>query len=268
MNNDELFAIPYDRVIVTGGGSGIGRAVTGALTERGIDVIVMGRRREKLEETVTLFADNPGTVLAFPCDVRSVESIERAMNEANASGPVQAVVHAASEVGPVHAANLTPMIFADAMASQLGGTYNIFHFWAKPLIERGLGGSFITYSSSTCSRETPGLSHSVATKGGVEALVRNLAVELGPMQLRLNVIAPGLFPLAGTHHEVDFFDLEKFRDNVPIGRFGKENEIVAPTIFLLSEGAQYITGAVIHVDGGVRLRPWFGFIPEKLFEQG
>jgi len=97
------------------------------------------------------------------------------------------------------------------------------------------------------------LSHSGATKAGVDALMRTWSAEWGPRNIRCNSVGPGLFPLADVHHE-NFFDKEKFRAAIPLRRFGVADEIVGPILFLLSESAKYITGINLAVDGGLRLR--------------
>jgi NAD(P)-dependent dehydrogenase (short-subunit alcohol dehydrogenase family) len=262
---DSLFSPAYDRVLVTGGGSGIGRAVTLELTRRGVDVWILGRREEKLAETAEMCRTHRGAVDYVSCDTREMAQVDAAFARINGEGPVQALVHAAAEVRPCAAERLTPEIFQEAVQSLLVGAFNIYHAWMRPLIRAGKDGALICYTSSPGGRETPGLSHSSATKAGMEGLLRTWAVELGRHGLRLNAIAPGLFPFDTTLAARDtFFDVDRFMANVPLGRFGVPDEIVAPTLFLLSKGASYITGAVLHVDGGLRLRPNFGFTAEGL----
>jgi NAD(P)-dependent dehydrogenase (short-subunit alcohol dehydrogenase family) len=262
---DQLLSPAYARAIVTGGGSGIGRAVTLALTQRGVDVWIMGRREEMLAQTAELSRHNTGRVQFVTCDIRDLDSVKSAFAKAQRDGPIQALVHAAAEVRPCAAERLTPEIFGDAVSSQFVGAFNVFHTWTRPLIKAGKEGTLLCYTSAVSGRETPGLSHSSATKAAIEGLIRTWAVELGRFNLRLNAIGPGLFPFDTTLAARDgFFDVEMFKRNVPLGRFGQPDEIVAPTLFLLSNGARYITGATLHVDGGLRLRPWFGFTPDNL----
>lgn len=266
-NTKDLLAPAYDRVIVTGGGSGIGRAVTLALSQRGSDVWIIGRRMEKLEETAELCNGNPGRVNSIRCDIRDIDNVRAAFSEANREGPIQALVNSASEVTPCVAERLTPEIFGEAVSSSLIGAFNVFSVWARTLIKAGKEGSLVAYTSTVNSRESPGLSHSGAVKAGVESLIRTWALELGRYNLRLNAIGPGLFPMTGTHHD-DFFNRDMFIKNIPLGRFGVADEIVGPTLFLLSPAARYITGTVLMVDGGLRLRPWFGFTPDNLASFG
>lgn len=257
----------YKKVIVTGGGSGIGRAVTQALTELGSDVVVMGRRLENLEKTAELCRHNPGKVVPIRCDVSDIDLVREAFAEANKDGAIQALVNSAGEVAPCRAEQLTPELVSMSINSMLIGAFNVFSTWSRALIKAGKGGALVAYTSTVNSRETPGLSHSGMAKAGVESMVRSWSLELGRYGLRFNAIGPGLFPMAGTHHD-DIFNRDVFIQNIPLGRFGEPDEIVGPTLFLLSPAARYITGSTMMVDGGMRLRPWFGFTPENLKEFG
>lgn len=266
---DELMAPAYEKIIVTGGGSGIGRAVTLALTALGVEVWIMGRGIEKLEETRALAEPNNGRVMTAVCDIRDLASVRDAFAEAGSEGVPQGLVHAAAEVWPCAAERLSPEIFGEAVSSQLLGAFNVFHTWSRALIRERLGGVLLCYTSAVSDRETAGLSHSSATKAGVEGLIRTWAMELGRFDIRLNAIGPGLFPLDTTLTMRDgFYDLDMFKSNIPLGRFGNVEEIVAPSLFMLSSGARYVTGATLHVDGGLRLRPWFGLTPERLRDTG
>lgn len=260
----QLMKPEYDKVIVTGGGSGIGRIVTGALTELGCDVVIMGRRLEKLEETAQIYGANPGKVVPVRCDVSDLAMVEAAFAEANKDGVVRALVNSAGEVGPCRAEQLTSDMVAMSINSMLIGAFNVFRTWTRAMIKDGRPGSLVAYTSTVNSRETPGLSHSGMAKAGVESMVRSWALELGHHGLRFNAIGPGLFPLSGGTHHDDAFNREFFSKQIPLGRFGDVDEIIGPTLFLLSPAARYITGSTMMVDGGMRLRPWFGFTPEDL----
>lgn len=266
---DSLFDPAYRKTLVTGGGSGIGRAVTRALTERGVDVWILGRRQAMLDETVELCRANPGAVFTVSCDIQDREAVDAAIAKASEDGPVQSLVHAAAEVRPCAAERLNTEIFTAVVNSQLIGAFNVIQAWSRALIRAKAAGAMLCYTSAPGGRETPGLSHSSATKAGTEGLIRTWAVELGPHGQRFNAIAPGLFPMDTTLMDrEEFFDVDMFKRNVPLGRFGVPDEIVAPTLFLLSRGAAYMTGSIVHVDGGLRLRPWFGFTSENLARFG
>jgi NAD(P)-dependent dehydrogenase (short-subunit alcohol dehydrogenase family) len=259
------FKPAYPSAFVTGGGSGIGRAVTLALAEEGVDVWITGRREEKLRETVELAEGKPGKVQYVTSDIRVAESVDAAFDNASAGGTPQALVHAAAEVYPCLAEQLTPEIFAEATQSQLIGSFHVFQAWARRLIKQERPGVVLAYTTCVSGRETAGLSHSSATKAGVEGLIRTWAVELGMYGLRLNAIGPGLFPMQDTLHMRDsFWDLDFYRSNIPLARFGEPDEIVGPSLFMLSRSAGYVTGEIFHIDGGLRLRPNYFYSREGM----
>lgn len=260
--NWDYFQPLYDRTVVTGGGSGIGRAVALALAEAGGTVFVLGRRLEKLEETAALGA-GPGRIVPIRCDVRDAASVDAAFARIEQDGPAPALVHGASEVDHMLAESITPEIFEAAVATILTGTFNVLQRWAKPLRETRRQGVAISYSSASCGRESPGIAHSSASKAGTEALVRTIASEWGRFGIRLNVIGPGLFPIADTHHAA-YWDNEGRHviDRIPLGRAGRVDEIVGPTLFMLSRSAGYMTGEVVIVDGGFKLIQWHTARPE------
>lgn len=260
---EQYFAPAHERTVVTGGGSGIGRGVALALARAGGTVYVLGRRLEKLEETAALHRGPEGTIVPIACDVRDWSAVCTAFDRVESEGGAPALVHAASDVEHMLAEQITPEIFAAASATILGGTFHVLQRWAQPLRATRQGGVAISFSSATCSRESPAIAHSSCTKAGVEALSRTVASEWGRFNLRINVIAPGLFPLSDTHH-ADYWQNEGKRifQRIPLGRAGSIDEIVGPTLFLLSRAAQYITGTILTVDGGYRLIQWGTARPE------
>lgn len=260
---DPYFVPAHDRVVITGGGSGIGRGVALALARAGLTVYVLGRRLEKLQQTAALHQGSNGRIVPIGCDIRDWPAVCAAFDKIEAEGAAPALVHAASDVKHMLAEQITPEVFEAAVSSILRGTFHVVQRWAQPLRESRQGGVAISFSSATCSRESPAIAHSSSTKAGVEALTRTLASEWGRFNLRLNVIAPGFFPLSDTHH-TDYWQNEGKRvfQRIPLGRPGSIEEIVGPTLFLLSRSARYITGTVLTVDGGFRLVQWSTARPE------
>ena len=131
--------------------------------------------------------------------------------------------------------------------------------WARALIETEKEGVAVCFTSSHSSRETPGLSHSSASKNGVQSLIRSMSREWGRFGLRLSMIGPGCFPEEDMHH-TENWEVTKTRERllnrIALGRFGKLHEIVGPTLFLLSRSGTYVTGENLIVDGGIRLLDW------------
>jgi NAD(P)-dependent dehydrogenase (short-subunit alcohol dehydrogenase family) len=255
---EQLFKPVYDRVVVTGGGSNLGRGIALALAALGISIYIMGRRKEPLEETVQLSEGSSGSIIPVICDIRDPVSVDQAFSTVAFDGPVQSLVHAAGEVRPAMAKDCPLDVFQESLDSQLAGTFIVVQRWARSLIETKLDGVGITFSSALCSRETPGLAHSSAANAGIESMIRSMASEWGRYGIRLNTIGPGFFPSPWKGGTLDWlWDgdwWEKNKKTVPLRRIGKNEEIVGPAVFLLSKAASYITGETIVVDGGLRLR--------------
>jgi NAD(P)-dependent dehydrogenase (short-subunit alcohol dehydrogenase family) len=247
----------FDRAVVTGAGSGLGRGIALALTAAGVDVIAMGRREEPLTETAEL-APGPGSVTVAPGNIREEEEVERVFALAERDGPVQMLVHAAAGAFHAPAERISANGFRAVVDTGLNGAFLVLRRWARPLIEAGMPGVATAVSSALGAREVPGAAHSSAAKAGLEALVRSLAVEWGRYGLRINVVAPGAVSTEGA--DAGTWDAEEFRRhalaNIPLGRFGEVDEVVAAAMLLVSRQGEYITGSSIYVDGGWRLGDW------------
>jgi len=247
----------FERAVVTGAGSGLGRGIALALTAAGVDVVAMGRREEPLAETAAI-APGPGTVTVAPGNIREEEDVDRVFTLAEADGPPQMLVHAAAGAFHAPAEQISANGFRAVVDTGLSGAFLVLRRWARPLIEARLPGVATAISSALGAREVPGAAHSSAAKAGLEALTRSLAVEWGRYGLRINVVAPGAVSTEGA--DAGTWDAEEFRrhalENIPLGRFGEVDEVVAAAMLLLSRQGEYITGSSIYVDGGWRLGDW------------
>lgn len=249
--------LAFRRVLVTGGGSGIGRGVALALAGCGATVFVAGRRLSMLEQTRELARGLPGRIIPIKADVRSPEQVDAAFAIVEADGgPMQALVHCAAEVGYQPAEGLSPDAFEEVVRSVLLGTYNAVHRWASPLLGAREPGTAIAVTSCVATQGTPGAVHSSSAKAGVEAMFRTLAREWGPHRLRLNILGPGFIAVERTESLYRNRDaIQPVVDQIALGEIGETSDAVNPIMFLLSEGARYVTGEVLVVDGGFRLTP-------------
>jgi NAD(P)-dependent dehydrogenase (short-subunit alcohol dehydrogenase family) len=249
------YAPAATRALVTGGSSGIGRDVALLLAKAGVEVHVVGRRMGRLEETAELAGDDT-TVIPHAADIRNAEAVEEAFVAAEAhGGPVELLVNAAGGAFLAAAEDISPNGFATVMASSVNGPFNVLRRWARPLLDAGTPGSALMVSSALAAREVPGAAHSSAAKAGLEALVRSLAVEWGPRGLRVNALAPGAFETEGATDGMwsDPNVRGSALGNIPLGRFGRPEELLGAAAFLVSRAASYVTGATLVVDGGWRL---------------
>lgn len=253
---DEL-GLAHDRIVVTGGGSGIGRAVAVSLAARGAHVYVFGRRPDALDATAALAAELPGTVVPVPCDVLDPEAVGRSFTEVERDGAPTGLVHAAAQMVKMRARDMTPAAFQEVVASTLFGSFNVVRRWALPLLDRPERGSAVLLTSNSASRGTPGVAHSSAGKAGVEALVKSLAREWGPHGLTFNAVGPGPFPVEKSAAAWSTPEVARhMTDAIALGRYGELPEIVGPIVFFLTKGAAYTTGQALLVDGGLSLTRW------------
>jgi NAD(P)-dependent dehydrogenase (short-subunit alcohol dehydrogenase family) len=254
----------FDRAVVTGGGSGLGRAVALALAQAGVEVTVMGRREQPLHETVKLAENLAGDVHAAPGSVRDEDDLDRVFTACEArGGPVPMLVHAAAGAFLARAERISPKGFRAVVDVGLGGAFLTLRRWALPLIESGRPGSAVSVGSALGSREVPGAAHSSAAKAGLEALTRSLAAEWGRFGLRVNVVAPGAVSTEGADEGMwsDPVIRRRVEAAIPMERFGTQEEVVTATAYLVSRQASYVTGTTLVVDGGWGLRDWAFFAP-------
>lgn len=258
----------HDRVLVTGGGSGIGRALTLALAGLGVTTYVMGRTEESLADTATLAADSPGRVVVVRCDLRDEADVEAGFARIEADGgPVQSLAHCAASVYTASARSISVEGFRKVVESTLVGAFITISRFARPLLDSDLDGTVVSLTSNSASAGAAGVAHSGAGKAGLESLTRTLAREWGPYGIRLNAIGPGVFPVENSTEGFSRPEvLEHMQRSTPLGRYGQMDEMVGPILFFLSPLSGYTTGQLLVIDGGRRTLDWV--IPPHLQPEG
>ncbi len=249
--------IPHRRVLVTGGGSGIGKAVALELARTGVEVVVLGRRIAPLEETKSQAEGSGGRVTALTCDIRDPQAVDAAFGQAEAAGPITGLVNAAAHIMISPARQTPPSEFLAVVESTLVAAFNVVQRWALPLLDSGTRGAAVLISSNNASLGSPGLAHSSAGKAGTNAMVKSLAREWGPDGLTLNAVGPGTFPVEKSK---DMWAREETKKrmfgDIALGRYGELREIVGTILYFLSEAGAFTTGQVLSVDGGLSLQRW------------
>jgi peroxisomal 2,4-dienoyl-CoA reductase len=237
-------------VFVTGGGTGISGGVARALAEAGAAVALVSRKLEHLQPAADAINGNGGKAIAVVADVRQPEAVDAAVaTTVEQLGKIDIVVNGAAGNFLCTAEELSPNGFGTVVDIDLKGTFNVCRAAFAQLKEHC--GQILNISATLHYLGTPMQLHVSAAKAGVDALTRNLAVEWGRYGIRVNGIAPGpIEDTEGMKRLVPEPIKERLRKNIPLGRFGRIADIEKAAVFLCSDAASFINGAVLVVDGG------------------
>jgi len=246
-------------ILVTGGGTGLGKAMGKYFLELGANLVIASRKEDVLEQATTeLKAQTGGNVLAVPCDVRKYDEIERVIAHTEKEfGVLHAVVNnaAGNFISPTE--KLSHRAFDIVVDIVLRGTYYTTLAAGKNWIEKGQAGVFLNIVTTYAWTGSGYVVPSACGKAGVLALTRSLAVEWAKYKIRSNAIAPGPFPTEGAWSRLLPGDLVKKFDpaqRVPLKRVGEHQELANLAAYLVSDFSGYINGEVITIDGGEWLR--------------
>ena len=240
---------------VTGGGSGICKGITRAFMQHGADAAIVGRKADRLEAVAKELSEETGRrCVATPADVREPKAVEAALDAAiEQLGDVDIVVNGAAGNFLCPAATLSYNAFKTVIDIDTVGTWNV----TRAAFERGLrdrGGVILNISAQLHYAATPLQTHASAAKAAVDSLTKSLALEWGSMGIRVNAIAPG--PIDDTEGMTRLAppDMKaKLEKAVPLGRFGRVEDIANAALFLASDAASYVHGEIFVVDGGAWL---------------
>ena len=241
--------------LVTGGGSGIGRAAALAYAAEGAKVAVAGRRREELQATVDMITATGGEAFAIIADVSNGEAI-RAMVDSTVArfGRLDAAFNNAGISGPF--APITEMLEADfdrVVAVNLKGVWLSIKYELAAMVAAGNGGSIVNTSSFVSRSPSVGTTAYAASKGALEALTLAVAVEAGPHNIRVNTVLPGVI-------DTDMFRsldgasiIAPLSAYTPLKRIGRPEDIGNVAAWLATDDASFITGQSLLVDGGIAI---------------
>jgi NAD(P)-dependent dehydrogenase (short-subunit alcohol dehydrogenase family) len=239
------------RILITGGGTGLGKAMAKRFLELGATVYICGRREEVLQKTVAELSAN-GPIRALPCDVRNLDAVESMIDSIWKDAPLDILVNNAAGNFIARTEELSQRAFESVIGIVLLGTLHATMACGRRWLKANHKGTVLSISATYAPVGSAYVVPSAVSKAGVEALMRSLAVEWGNRGIRMNAIAPGPIPTQGAFSRVlPRPDLEALAlDRNPLHRFGTTEELANLAAFLVSDGSGYINGEVIRMDGG------------------
>jgi NAD(P)-dependent dehydrogenase (short-subunit alcohol dehydrogenase family) len=241
------------RILITGGGTGLGKGMAERFLGLGAVVYICGRREEVLTQTTReLSMKMKGRIHALPCDVRNLDAVEAMMDSIWSAAPLDVLVNNAAGNFIARTEELSPRAFESVIGIVLMGTLHCTMACGRRWLKAARPGTVLSISATYAPVGSAYVVPSAVSKAGVEALMRSLAVEWGNRGIRMNAIAPGPIPTQGAFSRVlPRPELETLALNRnPLQRFGTVEELANLAAFLVSDGSGYINGEVIRMDGG------------------
>jgi len=248
------------RALITGGGTGIGRGTAELFAREGARVMVSGRRRAELEESVRLVEKAGGAGALVQGDVARPEDAERMVRETVAAfGGIDVLVNNAGIL--VRNASVTSVAIEDwqrVLDVDLNGVFLVSRFALLRMVEAGRGGAIVNVSSVAGILGDPKMAPYNAAKGGVNLLTKNMALDYAGQRIRVNAVCPGRIATPMPKSRLEPGDdweeiLARWGKNIPLGRVGQPEDIAQAVLFLASDEASWITGTTLVVDGGATI---------------
>ncbi len=247
------------RILITGGGTGLGRGVAKHMVDHGAEVHLWGRRESVLQEAADeASASRPGSVHFHSVDVRDYDNVDQTMEKIwNDHGPLTNVVNNAAANFIAQTKDLSPRAFQAVTSTVMNGSFNTTHAAGKRWIANELPGSVLSTLTTWVWTGSAFVVPSAMAKAAVHSMTMSLAVEWAKYDIRLNALAPGPIPTDYAWEMLNPTDKSAVgatqADQIPAGRTGTIEELANLTMFVLSDACKYLTGQTIAMDGGQML---------------
>lgn len=249
----KMFDLSGKVAIVTGSGRGLGKIFAMGLAKAGADVITCSRTLAEADATAQAIREDGGRAVAVKVDTRNRSDCRTLVTGAVEEFGKLHIMVCNAGVAYINAAEaVDEKQWEQTIATNLTGYFNCAQMAARQMIKQGSGGSIIMTSSNASRVAFPGLMAYCASKGGVDQLVRSMAVEWGCYGIRVNAINPGYTDnlMSGLESDISGTEEAEALKLTPLRRRGKAGEMLGPVIFLASEASSFVTGTVLPVDGG------------------
>ncbi|MEZ5849774.1 MAG: glucose 1-dehydrogenase [Hyphomicrobiaceae bacterium] len=246
-----MFSLKDQVALVTGASSGLGLHFAGVLARAGAKVVVAARRVDRLKTLAAQIEAAGGVAVPVALDVTDPASVKAAFDAAEAAvGPVTVLVNNAGVTDPAFITRMSETQWRGVLEVNLDGVFRVGQEGARRMVANGGGGSIVNIASIVGLGAIKTLGAYAASKAGVIALTRTMALELARDKIRVNAIAPGYI---ATELNDDFWDTDagkRMIAHVPMRRLGRLEELDGPLLLLASEAGSFMTGTVVTVDGG------------------
>ena len=247
------------RILITGGGTGLGKEMSRYLLKYGAEVIICGRRVEILDNTAKeLMEETGGVVKYYGLDIRGAQDVDNVIEEIFQDAPLDGLINNAAGNFISRTEDLSHRGFDAIAGIVFHGTFYVTHSVGKRWLEKGIPGSIISILATWVWTGSAYVTPSTMSKTAVHGMTKSLAVEWGSRGIRVNAIAPGPFPTEGawarlspqTDDNNNLGEEGKSLQGNPMGRVGEMEELGNLATFLMSDGCDYLTGQTIAIDGG------------------
>jgi NAD(P)-dependent dehydrogenase (short-subunit alcohol dehydrogenase family) len=240
------------KILVTGGGTGLGKVMAERLLQLGAHLVICGRRKGVLDGTAAeLTAKHGGVVDTFGCDLRDAAAVDEMIERIFDTGPLTGLINNAAGNFISRTEDLSPRGFDAVANTVMHGTFYVTQAVGKRWIEQGLKGSVLSIIVTWVWTGSPFVVPSAMSKAGIDVMTKSLAVEWGRYGIRLNAIAPGIFPTEGAGARLRPAGGLPSRESTqnPMGRLGRMDELGDLAAFLMAPDCEWLTGQTIAIDG-------------------